>query len=161
MTKREEKFCCYYSSNGNVRISAVMAGYGTNPEQVGLHLLLRSDITDRINKYRKAKLNLLDNLAVVGYERLAFGSIADCIQLLYMDKPEDVSKIEQMDLFMISEIKKPKDGSMEIKFFDRSKALEKLVELKQSSLQNTMPLYKALENSAELFNGNGVDFDDT
>ena len=31
-----------------------------------------------------------------------------------------------MDLFLVSEIKRPKDGSMEIKFFDRLKALEKL-----------------------------------
>lgn len=31
-----------------------------------------------------------------------------------------------MDLFSVSEIKRPKDGSMEIKFFDRLKALEHL-----------------------------------
>ena len=33
-----------------------------------------------------------------------------------------------MDLFLVSEIKRPKDGSMEIKFFDRLKALEKLTD---------------------------------
>ena len=34
-----------------------------------------------------------------------------------------------MDLFLISEIKRPKDGAMEIKLFDRVKALEKLENL--------------------------------
>ena len=33
-----------------------------------------------------------------------------------------------MDLYSVSEIKRPKDGSMEIKFFDPLKALEKLYE---------------------------------
>lgn len=160
MTKKEDKFCCYYSSNGNVRLSATMAGYVNNPEQVGLQLLMRSDIANKVNEYRNTRLNNLKFMALIGYERLAFGNISDCIQLLYMDKP-DLKTLENMDLFMISEIKKPKDGSMEIKFFDRVKALEKLCEVQQNSQENSVPFYKALENSAEIFNGNEVDFDDT
>lgn len=160
MTKKEDKFCCYYSSNGNVRLSATMAGYVNNPEQVGLQLLMRGDIANKVNEYRNTRLNNLKFMALIGYERLAFGNISDCIQLLYMDKP-DLKTLENMDLFMISEIKKPKDGSMEIKFFDRVKALEKLCEVQQNSQENSVPFYKALENSAEIFNGNEVDFDDT
>lgn len=160
MTKKEDKFCCYYSSNGNVRLSATMAGYVNSPEQVGLQLLMRSDIANKVNEYRNTRLNNLKFMALIGYERLAFGNISDCIQLLYMDKP-DLKALENMDLFMISEIKKPKDGSMEIKFFDRVKALEKLCEVQQNSQENSVPFYKALENSAEIFNGNEVDFDDT
>lgn len=160
MTKKEDKFCCYYSSNGNVRLSATMAGYVNNPEQIGLQLLMRGDIANKINEYRNTRLNNLKFMALIGYERLAFGNISDCIQLLYMDKP-DLKTLENMDLFMISEIKKPKDGSMEIKFFDRVKALEKLCEVQQNSQENSVPFYKALENSAEIFNGNEVDFDDT
>lgn len=159
MTKREEKFCCYYSSNGNARLSAVMAGYSNNPEQMGQQLLTQNNIAEKIKEYRSVRLNDLQFRALLGYERLAFGSIADCVQLLYMDKPT-LQDLEGMDLFMISEIKRPKDGAMEIKFFDRIKALEKLSEAQQNSQENSLPFYKALENSAEIFNSSGVDCDD-
>lgn len=160
MTKKEDRFCCYYSSNGNVRLSAVMAGYVNNSEQIGQQLLMRSDISAKVTEYRNTRLNDLRFMALLGYERLAFGSIADCIQLLYMENP-DMQTLEGMDLYMISEIKKPKDGAMEIKFFDRIKALEKLSEAQQNSADNSLPFYKALENSANIFNGDGVENYDT
>lgn len=149
MTKREERFCCFYSSNGNVRLSAVMAGYENNPEQVGQQLLMRDDISTKVKEYRDIRLKDLKFMALQGYERLAFGGIADCIQLLYMDNP-DLQTLERMDLYMISEIKRPKEGAMEIKFFDRLKALEKLSETQQSNGENSLPFYKALEKSASM-----------
>ncbi len=160
MTKKEDKFCCYYASNGNARISAVMAGYTVSPEQVGQQLLMRDDVLDKVKKYRNTRFEDLRFMALLGYERLAFGSIADCIQLLYMDKP-DLQTLEAMDLYMISEIKRPKDGAMEIKFFDRLKALEKLSEAQQASNENSIPFYKALENSAEILNNYEVYENDT
>lgn len=65
-------------------------------------------------------------MAAAGYQRLAFGSICDAISLLYKSDPSK-EDLEGMDLFLVSEIKRPKDGSMEIKFFDRLKALENSV----------------------------------
>lgn len=62
---------------------------------------------------------------LLGYERLAFGSTADAFKLLMGDSPPELLA-ENMDLFNVAEIKKPKDGAMEIKFFDRIKALEHL-----------------------------------
>ena len=62
--------------------------------------------------------------ACLGYERLALGKVTDAIKLLYCENLSD-DEIEKLDLTNISEIKKPKDGAMEIKFFDRLKALEK------------------------------------
>ena len=61
---------------------------------------------------------------LLGYERLAFGSTSDAFRLLMSEGELDV---QTLDLYNVSEIKKPKDGAMEIKFFDRLKALEKLV----------------------------------
>ena len=97
-------------------------------------------------------------MALLGYERLAFGSIADCIQLLYMETPT-LQRLEAMDLFMISEIKKPKDGAMEIKFFDRIKALEKLSEAQEDTHEKSLPFYRALERSADMLSNSGVDND--
>ena len=71
-----------------------------------------------LNRFRCRKRALL------GYERLAFGSTADAFRLL-MSSGEDLD-VAQLDLFNVAEIKKPKDGAMEIKFFDRLKALEQL-----------------------------------
>ena len=98
MTRKEDKFCCFYSSNGNVRLSAVMAGYSSNPEQTGQQLLTRGDIAGRVKEYRDTRVNDLRLMALLGYERLAFGSIADCIQLLYMEAPT-LQRLEAMDLF--------------------------------------------------------------
>lgn len=158
MTRKEDKFCCFYSSNGNVRLSAVMAGYSSNPEQTGQQLLTRGDIAGRVKEYRDTRINDLRLMALLGYERLAFGSIADCIQLLYMEAPT-LQRLEAMDLFMISEIKKPKDGAMEIKFFDRIKALEKLSEAQEDTHEKSLPFYKALERSADMLSNSGVDND--
>ena len=63
--------------------------------------------------------------ALIGYERLAFGSTADAFRLL-MSTGDDALDVGMLDLFNVSEIKRPKDGAMEIKFFDRLKALEQL-----------------------------------
>ena len=158
MTRKEDKFCCFYSSNGNVRLSAVMAGHSSNPEQTGQQLLTRGDIAGRVKEYRDTRVNDLRLMALLGYERLAFGSIADCIQLLYMEAPT-LQRLEAMDLFMISEIKKPKDGAMEIKFFDRIKALEKLSEAQEDTHEKSLPFYRALERSADMLSNSGVDND--
>ncbi len=68
---------------------------------------------------------------MLGYERLAFGSTADAFRLLMEDTTENVS-VNEMNLFNVAEIKKPKDGAMEIKFFDRIKALEHLGDIPES-----------------------------
>jgi hypothetical protein len=49
---------------------------------------------------------------------------------------------------MVSEIKKPKEGALEIKFFDRFKALEKLAE-ETNDDKKSLPFYEALENGAK------------
>ena len=62
-----------------------------------------------------------------------------------------------MDLFLVSEIKRPKDGSMEIKFFDRLKALEKL-ESRSESEDGAKDLFDAINRSAKAVdNSNGKD----
>lgn len=81
-----------------------------------------------------------------GYEKLAFGGVSDAIRLLYDEHPEP-GKLAEMDFFNIAEIRRPKDGSMEIKFFDRLRALEKLEEL-ETGKQDGSALFQAMEESA-------------
>ena len=63
--------------------------------------------------------------------------------------PPDV--IERLDLFNVSEIKRVKGGGVEVRLFDRLKALEKLAELENScSVRNKAAgLIAALTASAE------------
>lgn len=94
----------------------------------------------------------------MGYKRLAFGSAADALKLIFREEPPTDEEIEQMDLFNISEIKKPKGGGLEIKFFDRLKPLERLSEMTANEGENSaLPFYEALNNGAKALLGREAD----
>ena len=87
--------------------------------------------------------------AAIGYKRLAFGSAADALKLIFSEEAPDLQELEQMDFFNVSEIKRPKGGGLEIKFFDRLKPLERLAEISSDSAQTALPFYEALNNGAK------------
>ena len=92
-----------------------------------------------------------------GLRRLAFGEIKDAVALLFESDENILASLDSLDLFNVSEIKRPKGGGMEIKFFDRLKALEKLREVVSSPAS----FYEALErSSARLKNDYGDDTDE-
>lgn len=152
LSKKERNFCSLYVNSGDIRDSAVKAGYTKEPERAGENLLCRSDIADEIARLTKLTKKAVTQMATVGYQRLAFGNIADAISLLYKENP-NINELKGMDLFSVSEIKRPKDGAMEIKFFDRLKALEKLEQSSESE-ENAMSFYDAIKNSAEILSKN-------
>ena len=94
---------------------------------------------------------------VNGLKRLAFGNCSDAVYLVFADElpPSDV--IQSLDLFNVSEIKRVKGGGVEVKLFDRLKALEKLFELENSfcDRDKANDLIKALSDSAE--DGDAID----
>lgn len=144
LTKKEIAFCRQYIKTGNAKEAAYIAGYKSNAGKVGEELLARPDISAKIDEIYKSKKKNLIYRATTGYERLAFGSISDCIRLLFEENlcQEELDKI---DLFNIAEIKKPKSGAMEIKFFDRIRALEKLEQIDMENSGEKEPFYYALE----------------
>lgn len=127
LSPREKEFCRLYLSFADSAAAAEKAGFTGDFAKTGNGLLSRDDIADEIQRLCNLKKKSMSKMAAVGYQRLAFGSIADAVSLLYMESPTP-DMLRKMDLFSVSEIKRPKDGSMEIKFFDRMKALEKLSE---------------------------------
>ncbi len=144
LTQREKQFCYHYINTGNLREAASLAGYDRDPEKRGIHLLSKKEINEEIEMlYNSKKKNLLYKTCI-GYERLAFGSVADAVRLLYTDKL-DKNTLEKMDLFNISEIKRPKEGAVEIKFFDRMRALEKLEQIDEEQRADINPFYHAME----------------
>ncbi len=142
LTEKEMLFCSFYCATRNPREAAARAGYKIFPEKAGLRLLSRQDIKDTLSSLTQ-KIQKGD--AVAGLRRLAFSSVSDALRLIYAEEPLSPTELEGLDLFMVSEIKRPKGGGMEIKFFDRIKALEKLSELDNMLDDNRMsPFYNAL-----------------
>lgn len=86
-------------------------------------------------------------MAYMGYQKLAFGGVSDAIKLILCDDFKTLN-IDELDLFNISEIKKPKDNFIEIKFFDRLKALEKLQEIDSAENNISSSFYEALNKNA-------------
>lgn len=152
MSSREKDFCCCFLKTGNAQKSAELAGFGGNTRVLGDKLLQRQEILSEIENIASRQERLLNGLATAGYIRLAFGSVADAVSLIYMDRPSR-EELEKMDLFLVSEIKHPKDGAVEIKFFDRLKAMEKL-SLNKSCDDSASSIFDAICNSAKQNGGN-------
>ncbi|MCI1965734.1 MAG: hypothetical protein LKJ17_06345 [Oscillospiraceae bacterium] len=93
----------------------------------------------RNNKKRESLKN--------GYEKLAFGSVNDAVRLLFGEAP-DPRELERMDFGNIAEIRRLKDGGLEIKFYDRIRALDCLRSLSEKSAGDS-PLYRALQKCAK------------
>ena len=144
MNEKEKLFCKLICFACSPKEAAIRAGYKINVQKKADSLMARQDIQNKISEYNSS-LNCHTGEVEAGLKRLAFGSVDDAVKLLYCD--EQIP--EGLDLFNVSEIKRGKNG-VEIKFFDRQKALEKLSELAPASQDGAKPLYKALDESAKL-----------
>lgn len=140
--------------SGDAVAAARQAGY-RNCEQLAGDLLGREHICAEIESLFARQKKLIAKAAQGGYYRLAFGSIADAVSLLYMQQP-DLAQLQKMDLFLVSEIRRPKDGAMEIKFFDRVKALEKLAQ-GGSDTQDAQDIFDAIGRNARRTGSDGDD----
>lgn len=137
LTKKQKEFCKSFLDTGSLIEAEKLSGVKDGNKLIGDDQIIQE--LDRLSKMQSRSLNLL---AKAGLKRLALGGIADAVSLIYMDKP-DREVLQDMDLFMISEIRRHKDGNMEIKFFDRFKALDKLMEGSELT-DSAVPFYDAL-----------------
>lgn len=145
MTKKEKKFCQIYSALNNLKEAAVHAGYPAESAQAtGEELVGREDVSREIQRLSAKNSDSLCDRAIAGLLRLAFGNYDDCVRLLYCEEEPSLS---MMNLFNISEIKRPKGGGLEIKFADRMKALALLYEIgKRSEDEDAVSFFEALES---------------
>lgn len=139
---KEEEFCRLMAQGCAPTEAAVRAGYRLAPTKAADRLLGRGEVRRSIEQYGAA---LFKRNAVAGYERIAFGSVADAVRLCFADGvPDD---LDALDLYMVSEVKRSKNG-VEIKFFDRLKALDRLSDLSDPEDDRAEPFYRALEEGA-------------
>lgn len=152
LTGKERLFCLYFSRTRNVRESAARAGFKVMPEIKGIRLMQKAQVRreiERLNTESEVRKN-----ARAGLERLAFGSVSDAVRLIY-EKEISPEELEQLDLFGVSEIKRGVNGGVEMKFFNRLQALEKLSALEDEPQREneTAPFYEALEKGARALYG--------
>lgn len=147
LTKKERLFCGCYVECGNAEEAARKAGFTKEKDTIGAELLCREHIMDEISRLLSKRDEILRHRVQCGYERLVFANLADSVKLLFMQEP-DLCELDGLDLFNISEIRRPKDGMIEIKFYDRLRALEKMAGLQEQKGSEAVPFYKALELGA-------------
>ncbi len=148
LTKKEREFCKGFLESGSIAEAERYAGMSKGGES----LITQDYIVEEIERLSALQDKSLQHLAKAGLKKLAMGSIADAISLINMEKPPSNARLKKMDLFMISEIKRNDKGTIEIKFFDRFKALDKLSESCES-VENTSPFYDALIMGAKSLGG--------
>lgn len=104
LSPKHELFCLYYHATRNHKEAAARAGL-LLPDRTGLKLLESEAIRKRIEELDEQKG--FKQEAIRGLKRIAFGSITDAVRLI-LDE-ENTEDIDSLDLYMVSEIKRPKD----------------------------------------------------
>lgn len=148
LTEKEKLFCAYYADGGDARGCAARAGYSVMPQRSAAKLLAREDIREEIERNGKEKRTALT--VERGLMRLAFGSVTDALKLMLCEETMSAEEIEKLDLFNVSDIKRPKGGGLKIKFFDRIKALERLEKLGATEENEQSSFIKALSEGAKM-----------
>lgn len=65
---------------------------------------------------------------LAGLEKLAFGKVNDAVALAFADELPAPDTLRRLSLFNVASVKRDKGGGVEVQFFDRQKALERLYE---------------------------------
>lgn len=144
LTKREKQFAALYVHIRNARETAAAMGL-RDPAKQGEKMLANEQVMAAIRSL--AQKSAVQGEAASGLRRIAFGSVADAVRLM-LEGGENLN-LDALDLFCVSEIKMPKGGGMEIKFFDRIKALERLSALNEPTAGAVNPFVEALQKGAD------------
>ena len=76
---------------------------------------------------------------------LAFGKANDCVRLALEDQPS----LDQLDLSLLSEVKRNDKGTVEIKLIDRLRALEQLAEVAEEEGDEMDAFLQALQGEGQ------------
>lgn len=129
---RKKLFCCYFVKLGNIRESALKAGFPPETAMLDGIECMRSPYYRKLISKLYSDLHFSTDAVMSGLERLAFGNSNDAVFLAFSEDMHSPDVISGLDLFNVSEIKKVKGGGVEVKFFDRQKAIEKMFEFSNS-----------------------------
>lgn len=150
----KKMFCFYFLKLRNVREAGIKAGFSQENAFAEGMKLLNSQSTQKSLDKLKQKTDYSNGIVKAGLERLAFGNVNDAVKLAFSEEQISEKEISELDLFNVSEIKKIKGGGVEIKFFDRQKALEKLWEIENTADINSSAesFFNAIKTGANAIN---------
>lgn len=151
LTEKERLFCSYYAQGGDARSCAARAGFTLSPQRSAARLLAKEEIREEISRIEKDRRAA--HAAARGLYRLAFGSVTDALRIMLCEGSLTSEDIEKLDFFNVAEVKRPKGGGLEIKFFDRLKALEKLEKLGTGEENPQSSFIQALTEGARMLSG--------
>lgn len=151
LTVREKQFCRFYVLLRDPGQAAEWAGYPPRESRSAAEKLLgKKEITNYLMEcagdlQESHPEQILLSVAL----RLANGPVNDAVLLLRHDELSE-QQLKALNLFSVSEIRQGKDGAVEIKFYDRLKALELLrgIVRDASQKEGADGLYAALERGA-------------
>lgn len=127
-------FCRWFLMLGNPAEAARKAGFpAETAEQDALRLLQTPSCRSYLAQLASQPPLPLQSLVIAGLSRLAFGAANDAAKLVFADEMPSDRMLSQLDLFHVSELKRVKGGGVEIKLFDRQKAMERLLECAASA----------------------------
>ena len=135
LKNRRRRFCALYAVLGDPEEAAVQAGFDRDEALTAAMKLLGSRVCRR--RIKELRELLGDGGSVLaGLRRLAFGSCNDAIKLAFADELPPQDELDSLDLYNVAEIKRVRGGGVEVKVFDRIKALEKLAELERAASES-------------------------
>lgn len=127
-------FCIYYLALGNAAEAAMRAGFpAETAEAEGLRLLQTPYCRSTLASLAAQPPLPTQSLVLAGLSRLAFGSANDAAKLVFADELPPEEMLVSLDLFHVSELKRVKGGGVEVKLFDRQRAMERLLDLAGSA----------------------------
>lgn len=102
----------------------------------------------------------LRRMVLEGYQKLALGPVGDAVRLMMADDG-DWLDFQKLDLMNLAEVKRGK-GVIELKFFDRLAALDRLAQLAKEEENSGLDRFCAAlsQGAKELYRGEGGDNDD-
>ena len=134
------------------------AGY-KEPEQAWSELSAREEIVSEIRRRCENIRSIFESTAICGLYRLAYGGVHDALTFINREiiREED---LRALDLRNVSEIKRT-DKGVEIRFYDRMKAVDKLQELLSAGAEQGggSGLLDAILLSAEALSNRGSEPD--
>ena len=100
----------------------------------------RGSITERIRSGSVTRRDVVRRLA-----ELAYGRVNDCVRLAV----EDMPCLEELDLSLLSEVKRNEKGKVEIKLVDRLQVLEQLARMTGEEKGDLSGFLQAIQNGDE------------
>ena len=125
LNARQKLFCHWFALTRDAQGAADRCFRAPEKREEALRLLQTPLAQDYLRQVEAALGGEgLTATAEEGYRRLAFGPVTDAVRLMFPTEDE-TPPLEEMDLYNISKISQAK-GGLEITFFDRLEALDRL-----------------------------------